>query len=127
MTKSRNFSDPQESQSLQALLDKLKSIRNLLLYEADLRTIDLSIINTLEEDLRKITMEIERLRSNTSKILKSVDAFEVEIRQAREELYAASYALERSDKISNIRLFYRSLNNCGQHIDKALQLVVIDS
>lgn len=127
MTKSRNFSDPSENHSFQALLDKLKSIRNLLLYEADLRTINLSIINTLEGDLRTIIMEVERLRSNTSKIFKSVEAFEAEIMRAREELYTAYYALERSDKISNVRLFYRSLNNCGQHIDKALQLVVINS
>ena len=127
MTKSSNFSDPLESQPLQALLDKLKSIRNLLLFEADLRTINPSIINTLEGDLRTIAMEIERLRSKLSKILKSLDAFEVEIRQAREDLYTASYALERSDKITNMRLFYRSLNNCGHHIDKALQLAVIDS
>lgn len=124
MTKSRNSSDVPENLQLQTLINELKYIRNLLLYEADLRTINPTIINTLEEDLRSISMEIERARNNTSTISISVDAFESEIRRAREELYTASHALEKSDKMSDIRLFYKSLNNCGQHINKALQLVV---
>ena len=124
MTKSRNFSDVPENLQLQTLINKLKNIRNFLLYEADLRTINPTIMNTLEEDLRSISTEIERLRNNTCTIFISVDAFEAEIRRAREELYTASHALEKSDKMSNIRLFYKSLNNCGQHLNQALQLVV---
>jgi len=124
ITKSRNFSDAPGDHSLGALLDKLKSIRNLLFYEADLRTINLSIINTLEGYFRSISMGVVRVHNNTSTIFISVDAFEAEIRRAREELYIASHALEKLDKMSNIRLFYKSLNNCGQHINQAHQLVV---
>ena len=109
--------------------DTLIHMRDLLLFDMDLRTITPTDIGAFESDLRRIIKEIEELRSKADifRFLGSVDVVQEEIRSAINELLIASHMCksETIDTEDTWRSFYTCLSNCRKHLSEALQQFLI--
>lgn len=125
--------DPEDSDSLEATLGKykavLESIRNLLLYGENLRTVRKDDLDTFDNDLREIIKGVGKLRHapRLGNFLLSVDAVQEKIRIAINELDVAVKVIESEtvDLQNSWRSFFTCLLNCQRYLSEALEPFLI--
>lgn len=85
-----------EAQVLRRYKNSLESMRNLFLFQMNLRTITQLNIDSFEKELRDIVKGVEMLRDtpHIDELLVSVDAVQTHIWAAIKNLYLASDLLE---------------------------------
>ena len=96
----------------------LEELRNLLLYEIDLRQFTSDSMKTIEADLRAIIGSIDKVNNNSSGTLRSPRAVVNNLLQARNEVYLALETLENSGRTPE---FFLSLTRCQEYLAEALQ------
>ena len=117
-----------DAQTLLKYRAQIKSIRDLLLYEMDLRRVSQSIIDGLVEELRKTTSGIEMLSfaSHIDELMFSVMAAQRYIREAIQNLYLASDILDKHNvSIRERQTLYQKLGECADSLSQALTYFII--
>jgi hypothetical protein len=104
--------DPKKSLEAQTLLrykNSLENMRNVFLFQMNLRTITQLNIDAFERELRDIVKGLEMLRHipHTGELLASVDAVQTHIWAAIKNLYLASDLLEGRHTPKGRELLYQ--------------------
>jgi len=118
--------DPRASPAAQALLGykhRLKSLRDMFLYEVDYREITKRNIDKWEKELRDIVGGIKRLRDapHISILLISCDGVQAMIWKAINNLYIASDILQKKNPtVKDRQTLYQKFRECPEYLSEAI-------
>ncbi len=118
------FDDPRSAneQVLQRYKAQLEDMHRSFFYKINLRTIQVSNIDTWEKELRSIMEGMDRMRfyADIDESIGSIDEVQAKIQKVLLNLYTASDILTKKASVRERQMFYQFIMDCSALLQDAI-------